>query len=171
MTAKQKIICPPKHSRNTPTVNTFDKDHLTKSCKSREWAPVWVLPHSSPPANTREGGGLGCEEQKCPFLCSFRQIPPWWSLWKDVLAKTIMKLGEVQRRKASRTREPLCEQRECVLERKEMAEENTLQNHRSTEMWNYLGWKGPLRSPGQAINPALPSPPLNHSWEAWTREI
>lgn len=34
--AKEKIICPPKHPRNTHTFNIFDTVHLTQSCKFTE---------------------------------------------------------------------------------------------------------------------------------------
>lgn len=34
--AKEKIICPPKHPWNTHTFNIFDTVHLTQSCKFKE---------------------------------------------------------------------------------------------------------------------------------------
>lgn len=90
LNANAKIICPPEHPWYTHTFNCFDKSsshpilqiyristHLRATTlisfsqhKEGGISRVWCC----------SGHTSGREEQKCPFLCSLGQIPPWWPL-------------------------------------------------------------------------------------------
>lgn len=122
MTAKQKLICPPKHPWDTPTFSTFDKFISTNlAClDNKHLHENYHTPLPQPAQGREHGQGV---RSRNVYFCVHLDKPHLDDLYgkspQDALAKSITKLGEIQRGKAGRTRELLCEWRERVLQRRD----------------------------------------------------